>query len=201
MMRAIVALSIMLPAAGPSPLQAQVDYFARIGVTYATALIQDRIADDQVEERQGLAPTLALGAALPIAPRYRAGLEVALTTSGYRSTTNGTDTDLGTLRTGSVILGLDGPIASNARWRAGVGLLAYWPTEDRGVFLRGGTTRFLAGAGLDYRRPITARWDFMASLRYDVHRFTTDELQARGFGQNQGVQRVSASLGLARGRE
>jgi hypothetical protein len=39
----------------------------------------------------------------------------------------------------------------------------------------------------------------MASLRYDIHRFTTEELQARGFGQNQGVQRVSASVGLARG--
>ena len=40
----------------------------------------------------------------------------------------------------------------------------------------------------------------MASLRYDFHRFTTDELQARGFSQSQGVQRVSATVGLARGR-
>ena len=198
-MRVILALSTVLPTAGASSLHAQVDYFARLGITYATALVEDRIVDDQIDVRARLAPTLALGAALPIAPLYRAGLEATVTTSGYRSTENGSETELGTLRTGSITLGLDGPIASNVRWRAGVGLIAYWPGEERGIFLRGGTRRFLAGAGLDYRRPIMAKWELMASLRYDVHRFTTDELQARGFGQNQGVQRVSASLGLARG--
>jgi hypothetical protein len=46
-----------------------------------------------------------------------------------------------------------------------------------------------------------SKWDLMASLRYDFHRFTTGELRARGFGQNQGVQRISASLGLARGTQ
>ena len=195
----VIPLLILLTAAVVPALEAQVDYYARLGVTYATALIEDRIVNDQIEVRQRLAPTLALGAALPIAPRYRAGLEATLTSSGYRSTENGTETDLGTLRTGSIALGLDGPIATRIGWRAGVGLIRYWPSDNRGIFLQGGTTRFLAGAGLDYRHPITTKWALMASLRYDIHRFTTDELQARGFGQNQGVQRVSASLGLARG--
>jgi hypothetical protein len=40
----------------------------------------------------------------------------------------------------------------------------------------------------------------MASLRYDFHRFTTDELEARGFSQSQGVQRIAATIGLSRGR-
>ena len=100
----------------------------------------------------------------------------------------------------SIALGLDGPISRGLRWRAGAGLLRYWPTEERGIFLRGGTTRFLAGAGIDYRRPILAQWDMMASLRYDFHRFTTDELEARGFSQSQGVQRIAVTIGLARGR-
>jgi hypothetical protein len=43
-------------------------------------------------------------------------------------------------------------------------------------------------------------WDLMLSLRYDFHRFTTDELKARGFTGGQSVQRVSASVGLARAR-
>lgn len=198
-MRALFSIVIVPSVTLGSPIQAQVDYFARLGVTYATALIEDRIVNDQIEVRQGLAPTLMVGAALPIAPRYRAGLELALTTSGHRSTEDGTEADMGTLRTGSMTLGLDGPIASSVRWRAGVGLIAYWPSEKRGIFLQGGSRRFLAGAGVDFRRPVTAKWELMASLRYDVHRFTTDELRLRGFGQNHGVQRVSASLGLARG--
>ena len=199
-MRAILPLLVLTTAGGAPALHAQVDYNARLGVTWATTLIRDNVINT-IEVRQKLAPTLVLGAALPIAPLYRAGLELALATSGYRSKEAGATTvDLGTVRTGAITLGLDGPISPGLRWRAGVGLLRYWPTEDRGIFLQGGTTRFLAGAGIDYRRPIMAQWDMMASLRYDFHRFTTAELEARGFSQSQGVQRIAATIGLARGR-
>lgn len=197
-MRVTLPLLVLVIAGGVPALHAQVDYNARLGVTWATALLRDDVLNG-IEVRQKLAPTLVLGAALPIAPLYRAGLEATLTTSGYKSDESGTETDLGTLRTGGITLGLDGPVASTVRWRAGVGLLRYWPTEDRGIFLAGGTTRFLVGAGVDYRRSIMTKWDLMASLRYDFHRFTTDELQARGFSQSQGVQRISAALGLSRG--
>jgi len=193
-----MAALILAPAAGASALQAQVDYNARLGVTWATALVRDDIVEE-IEVRQKLAPTLALGASLPIAPLYRAGVELTLTSSGFRATESGSSTDLGTIRTGSVTLGLDGPLASGLRWRAGVGLLGYWPKDARGIFSGGGTTRFLAGAGVDYRRPALSHWDLMLSLRYDFHRFTNDGLQARGFSQSQGVQRLSASVGLARG--
>jgi hypothetical protein len=142
-----------------------------------------------------------LGAAFPIAPLYRAGLELALATSSYQSKETGAITvDLGTVRTSAITLGLDGPIFPGLGWRAAAGLLRYWPTDDQGIFLRGGTTRFLAGAGIDYRHSALPQWEVVASLRYDFHKFTTDELQARGFSQSQGVQRIAATIGLARGR-
>lgn len=199
-MRAPVSLLVLMIAGSAAPLRAQVDYNARLGVTWATALLRDNVFNE-IEVRQKLAPTLVLGAALPIAPLYRAGLELTLTTSGYQSKETGLPTvELGTLRTSSLTLGLDGPISQGVRWRAGAGILRYWPSERRGIFLQGGTTRFLVGGGVDYRRPIMAQWDIMASLRYDFHRFSNDELQARGFSQGQGVQRVAATIGLARGR-
>jgi preprotein translocase subunit Sec61beta len=198
-MRATLTLLVLTIAGGAAALHAQVDYNARLGVTWATALVRDDVVNE-IEIRQKLAPTLVLGAALPIAPLYRAGLELALATSGYQSKETGATTvDLGTVRTGSITLGLDGPIMQGLRWRAGAGLLRYWPTEERGIFLRGGTTRFLAGAGIDYRHPILTKWDMMASLRYDFHRFTTEELEARGFSQSQGVHRIAAGIGLAGG--
>lgn len=196
-MRAIFAFLMILPTSGVAALPAQVDYSARLGLTIATKLLRD-VVIEQVEVRQSLAPTLALGASLPIAPLYRAGLEATLTTSGYHSSEGNTETDLGTLRTGSVVLGLDGPIWRRVRWRAGAGLIRYWPTEDSGIFLRGGSTRFLAGGGVDFRPAVSAKWELMVSLRYDWHRFTTEELQARGFNGSQAVQRVSATIGLAR---
>ena len=192
-----MALLIAPAAAGPA-LHAQVDLTARAGVTWATALLRDDIIEE-VEVQQKLAPTLVLGASLPIAPRYDAGLELTLTSSGYQADEGGSTTDLGTVRTGSATLGLHGPVAGSLRWRAGVGLLGYFPKEETGLFQSGGTTRFLAGAGLDYRRPMSSSWQLIASLRYDWHRFTTDELQSRGFSQSQGVQRISATVGLAGG--
>lgn len=198
-MRAGVALLVVLTAAGRSAAEAQTDFYARLGLTAATKLLRDDILQE-IEVRQSLAPTLVLGVAVPFTPVYRAGLEATLTSSGFHSTEMRSETDLGTLRTGSIMLGIEGPIWRTVRWRVGTGLLMYWPAEDRGIFLRGGTTRFLVGAGLDYRHAAFPRWDLMMSLRYDFHRFTTDELVARGFSGTQGVQRVSASIGLARGK-
>jgi hypothetical protein len=198
-MRAALALLAVLTAASLSAAEAQTDFYARLGLTGATKLLRDNILQP-IEVRQSLAPTLALGVAFPFTPLYRVGLEAAVTSSGFHSTEAGSETDLGTLRTGSIMLGLDGPVWQRVRWRAGLGLLRYWPAEERGIFLRGGSTRFLVGAGLDYRRPVLPQWELMVSLRYDFHRFTTDELVARGFSGTQGVQRLSASVGLARGR-
>jgi hypothetical protein len=199
-MRAAAALLVVLTAAGLPAAEAQTDFYARLGLTGASNLLKDNILQQQIEVRQSLAPTLALGVSIPFTPLYGVGLEATATSSGFHSTESGNRTDLGTLRSGSIMLGLDGPVWRRFRWRAGIGLLKYWPAEDRGIFLRGGSTRFLVGAGLDYRQPVLPRWDLMASLRYDFHRFTTDELVARGFNGTQGVHRVSASVGLARGK-
>ena len=198
-MRVLLTLLCVWPAVGVSVARAQTDYYARLGVTFATDLVTDNITQD-IATQQSLAPTLAFGVSFPIAPAYSAGLETALSTSGYHSTEADQDTDLGTLATGSVLLNLEGPIWHRASWRAGLGLISYLPAEDSGIFLSGGTTRFLAGAGFDYRPPLLTHWDLMVSLRYDFHRFSTQELDARGFTGNQGVQRVSLSLGLARAR-
>jgi hypothetical protein len=198
-MRAAVALVVLLAAARVSAAAGQTDFYGRVGLTFATKLLKDDILQE-IDVQQSVAPTLALGVSLPFTPLYSAGLEAAITSSGFHSSTSETDTDLGTLRTGSLILGLEGPVWQQVRWRAGAGLLSYWPSDDRGIFLQGGSTRFLVGAGLDYRHPVMSHWDLMASLRYDFHRFTTDELVTRGFSGTQGVQRVSASIGLARAR-
>ena len=110
-MRATLTLLLLILAGGETALHAQVDYNARVGATWATALVRDDIINE-IEVQQKLAPTLVLGVALPIAPLYRAGLELALATSGYQSKEDGGETvDLGTLRTGTITLGLDGPVS------------------------------------------------------------------------------------------
>ncbi len=194
-----IVFAAVLLAAGSTPAGGQADYYARVGVTGSTSLVQDVLFQDIVV-RQGPAPTLTVGASLPISPRHRTGLELALASGGFeRQETGLPDTRLGTLRTLTATLGLDGPIARGFRYRVAVGTLSYLPAEQDGIFRRGGPTNFLAGLGADWRRPIGARWDLVAAARYDYHRFTTDELAARGFSQAQQVHRLAVSVGLARG--
>jgi hypothetical protein len=196
MPRPYLLLALLLPAGAPA-LHGQTDYYVRLGAVGATTLVRDVIISE-IEVKQAIAPMLALGASLPIAPGYRAGLEATFASGGYHSTEDGAETDLGTLRSGTLLLDLEGPLYREFRWRAGLGGIHYFPSEKEGIFLQGGTTRFLAGAGVDWRRRVFPKWDLMASGRYEFHRFTTAELKARGFSQAQGVSRASLSVGLAR---
>lgn len=197
MLRTFLIPALLL-AAGTRAVYAQTDYYARVGVIGASTLLRDVLATE-VTVQQSIAPMVSLGAAMPISPAYRAGVEAILSSGGYDAEQDGASSDLGTLRTASVLLGLDGPIWKTVRWRVGLGGLFYWPSDDSGIFLQGGPIRFLAGGGADWRRQVMPQWDLMVSARYDFHRFTTDELERRGFSQAQSVSRISLSVGLARG--
>jgi hypothetical protein len=197
MPRPILLLALFLTGAAPR-LPAQTEYYARVGAVGASNLLHDVIVDE-IDIRQSIAPMIAIGGSLPVGPRgYRVNLEAAFASGKFHRREGGADFDLGTLRTASLILGLEGPIWQTFRWRAGLGAIQYWPADDEGIFLTGSATRFLAGAGADYRRPVLAKWDLMTSLRYDCHRFRTGTLEARGFSQAQGVSRFSLSVGLSR---
>jgi hypothetical protein len=191
-------LTLLLPA-GATVLSAQSDYYLRFGAIGASNLLKDGIVS-QITVRQSIAPLLVLGGSLPLKRGYRAGIEGTLSSGGFHSTEAGVETSLGTLRTASLQLDLSGPIGRQFSWWTGLGGLFYLPRNDEGIFLQGGTTRLLAGGGLDWRRPVVSRWDLMTSLRYDFHRFTTEELKSRGFGQSQAISRFSVSIGIARGR-
>jgi hypothetical protein len=191
-------LPALLLLAGTTGLEAQTDYYARLGAVGASDLLRDVIVSE-ITVRQSIAPMVALGASVPVSPGYRAGLEATFASGGYHSDAGAGETDLSTLRTGSLMLSLEGPVAGRLRWRAGAGGIFYLPSEKTGIFAEGNATRFLAGAGVDYRRAIHSNWDLMASARYDFHQFTTAELERRGFSQSQGVSRVSLSAGIARG--
>jgi len=197
MLKTTLLLALLLPASA-SGLRAQTEYHARLGAVGATNLLRDVIVNE-ITVRQSIAPMIALGASLPIGTQgYRVSLEGTLASGKFHSRESGVDTDLGTLRTATLMLALEGPLLPGFRWRAGAGGLQYWPKDDEGIFQSGGTGRFLAGAGIDYRRPVLPKWDLMTSLGYDFHRFTTDALDRRGFSQTQGVSRVSLSVGLSR---
>ncbi len=200
-MRTSMLLLAGLVAAPPTAAAQSPDFYARIGVTGSTRLAEDLIADNDITINQAMQPTILLGGAIDAFPRYRVDLELAFATGSYEATSDSRpDQDLGTLSNFWGTIGLQGPLAGEQlRWRASIGALMYLPSEDSGIFARGGPTDLLLGAGLDWRKPVASGIDIMIGGRYDFHRFTTGELEARGFSQHQARHRVSLTVGVATG--
>ena len=192
-------LPVLVLMAAAAPLQAQLDYYARIGATRSSPLVRD-VLFEPFETSQGIAPTLVAGFSVPVGTENRLGVEGSLVSGSLRASPEdgGDDVDLGRLTTLSAMANAEGAVSGPLRWRVGIGLIKYLPSEEAGLFAQGGPIRYFVGGGLDFRRPTFANWDLMISARYDFHRFTTEELRDRGFTQAQGVQRVSLTFGLAR---
>ena len=194
-MRTLAAVLLMV--AVPGGLGAQVRFGARAGVTWSSTLVEDEIQPGEpITLKAGLAPTLVLGASLPFSPHNRVGLELALARSDAEVDDAGATSTLTRLTTATITAGFDGRVADSLRWRAAFGALKYLPGEETGVFREGGPWRWVAGAGLDWSRPLSDRLSLLAAVRYDYHRFTTDALRETGFANPEAVHRVAVSVGV-----
>ena len=196
-MRKPLFLAGLLAVAMTHRLAAQTDYYLRAGATAWGTLVGDFIAQD-VRAKPGVAPMVVGGVGHSIAARYRAGLELTASSGSLHSEYGDVRGDLGSLRTASMLGFLDGMVAGGVRWQAGLGFIHYFAGDEAGI-LKSATTRLLVGGGLDFRRPLLAAFDLTVAARYDFHRFTTPALRSHGYSGAQGVQRVSLSIGLARG--
>lgn len=191
-------LLVILALAGSSSTQAQVRLSARLGATWSSKLATDEIVEP-IDVKAGIGPTLSVNASIPSGRKYRVGLETMFSTGSVKATENGSDTDLGSLRTASLLLTAEGPLMiRGVFWRVGVGFIKYLPSEKEGLFRQGGPTRLMGTFTAEYRKPLSPGWEGLASLRYGFHQFTTKELQAAGFSRAQSVHRVGLEVGVAR---
>jgi hypothetical protein len=182
------------------PVAAQVSVRVGAGVTLAGALVSDAILyDDLVSLTTGIAPTLAVGIAYPVAPRYRLLLEGRLASASLRSTDNAGERDLGSLRTLAVTAVAEGPLPLGLRFHAGGGFIRYAPSDATGVFADGSPTKPMVTAGISWVRPLRPGLDLHLGGRWDMHEFTTSTLQARGWSLAQRVHRLGLTASLERG--
>ncbi len=194
-MRPVAAALLFL--AVPAGLAAQARFTARAGATWSSTLVEDEIrADAPIELSAGIAPTLVLGASLPLTSTNRIGVELALARSDAEVDEAGATATLTSLTTATITAGLEGRIRDPLSWRVAFGAIKYLPGEEIGVFREGGPWRWVAGAGLDWSRPLNERMSLTAGLRYDYHRFTTDALRDQGFANPEALHRVALTVGL-----
>lgn len=190
-LRWTLAAALLLPAAAAG----QARYSLTLGATGGTRLVSDRIFQD-IEVGQAIAPTVTLGASLPVSARERAGFELAMGFGKTRIKEAGLPTVDGPhYRTLSGTVGVQGPILGALGYRFGAGLLKYLPDKE-GFFRQGGPLLLLLSGGVDYRLPIRGPVGVVARVRYDYQRFNTNELLASGFARTQDVHRIGVGLGI-----
>ena len=188
-------------ALGPTgPLAAQVTWSARLGATMTSTMVTDQLGSNGITVAPGVSPTLGLEASLPLHTKnpVDASFELRVTTATLQRTEGGATTDLASMRTFALTGGIRGHIFDGFFWRAGAGLVSYLTSEKASVFQDGAPNRFLATAGVEYRRSLTPVTALSAIVRYDMHGFTTEQLRSSGYTGSQMVHRVMIGVGVSR---
>ena len=195
-----LALFIGLTALPPACLAAQVTWTGHLGATLTSTMVSDQVTATAIRLRPGIAPTLGIEASLPLRTKtpMNAIFDLVATTSTLRSHEGGKTTDLASMRTFGVTAGVAGHVAPRISLRVGVGFISYLTTEKASIFQDGVPLRPAATLGLELRRPLRGRYTFSGLLRYDVHGFTTKQLQNNGYTGSQVVHRVMVGVGVSR---
>ena len=190
-------VGLVLAAAPPGPLTAQVSVQPSIGLRYTTTLVHDSIVTP-FDVRPSLAPALAVTATSRTAGPWAAQGTLDFSTSTLeRHDAGGATADLGRLSTLALTVGVRRRFPAGVTASAGAGGLKYFPAGETGIFREGaGGVLALASAALSYAPPgaVAGPWRFGVEARYDVHRFITPALRTEGFTSGRVVHRIALSL-------
>jgi len=189
-------VGLVLAAAPPSPLTAQVTIQPPIGLRYTTTIVHDSIVAP-FDLRPAMAPALAITATSRTAAPWAAQATFDFSTSSLQRHDAGATADLGRVSTLAVTVGVQRRLPAGLAAAARVGGLKYLPADDTGIFRSGtGGVLALAGAALSYAPPgaVAGPWRFGVEARYDMHRFITPALRAEGFTSGRVVHRIALAL-------
>jgi hypothetical protein len=176
-------------------LAAQLSARLHLGAVASTSLIRDSVLRPlAVEPELALAATAAVGWRL--SSRFVADGELGLTRADLVVRDGSTERPLTAVTTLSLTAGVTVPLVARATARLGIGGIRYFPADDTGIFAQGGSTSVVGSAAVAYRWPLSPRLELGAEVRYDLHTFSTAELQARGFDGTQTVHRIGFGISV-----
>jgi hypothetical protein len=171
----------------------------RLGATWTSTMISDQVGTP-VDIAPGIAPTVGIELSWPLKTKtpIDASLEIQGTIAELYREEGGTKTDLLSMRTLAFTGGIGGKVAGPVYWRAGAGIISYLSTEAESIFQDGTPTRLLGTATLEYRKEIAQGYRLSGILRYDLHGFTTDQMESAGYTGSQTVHRVMLGFGVGK---
>lgn len=190
-----VCWALLLIAAPPRRLVAQVFVRPSVGLRYTSSIVRDSIVAP-FDVRPTLAPVLALALATPLQPGWT--LEAALDFSTgrlERHDADGGTAPLGRVSTFMFSVGVRRRFAGGVTAAVAAGGIKDVPAEATGIFRSGaGPVAALAALSVDYTLPLARRAGLAVEARYDIHGFTTPALRAEGFASSRLVHRVALGL-------
>lgn len=194
-----VLLLVPLALSAPQLLAAQVTWAGHLGATYTGTMVTDFLVGT-IKLAPGISPTLNIQASMPLKTKtpLDGSIELQATTGTLRRKEGGTTTDLASMRTIALTAGIGGRMLGPVQWRAGAGFLSYVTSEKASIFQQGAPTRLTGTVGLQYRRRLNDRYALSGLVRYDVHSFTTKQLESNGYTGTQLVHRLTAGIGVSR---
>jgi len=193
MTRTLGAVCIAVFIAPCPALAGQLSMRLHVGAVASTALMRDSILRPVVVE-PATALSAAAGVGWQVSPRVTADGELVVARADLSTREGSTERTINTVTSVGLTGGLSVPLFDRATARVGIGGIRYFPADEIGIFARGGAASVMGAASIAYRWTLSPRVELGAELRYDLHTFTTAELEARGFDNAHTVQRVGLGL-------
>lgn len=169
-----------------------------IGAVASSNLVTDSIVET-IAVRPQVAPQLDLRVEKTLSARYRLAGDLAVSRSTVEAHGPSSSSEITSLTLWSPGIGL---VAAATSWlgaEARLGALIYDPGATEGtLFADGAPVTPVLGLGLRAERALSGTLTGALHIRYDVHRFTTDALKARGFTGETVVHRIAFGITLYR---
>lgn len=193
------AFILVVLSCGPPPAaRSQVTIGLGLGGVASTHLVRDSIVET-IAVRPQVAPQVTVRVEAPLAGRYRLSGDLAVSHSNVMAHGSGASTKVTGLTLWSPGVSLRAAAAPWLGAEARIGILIYDPGDTGGtLFADGAPVTPQIGLGLHAERALGGALAASLDLRYDVHRFTTSSLRARGFTGGTVVHRVALGLTLYR---
>lgn len=192
---------VLLAVSSVPPVRAQaITWNARVGATWTSTMVTDQIAASTIHLRPTIAPTFLVSARAPLHTKkpVDATAELKVTTATLQDHQQSGTTRVAGMRTIALTGGVRTRFMGPTMLRLGIGLVSYATSEKAGVFQSGTPLRPLGAAAVEYEHDWKPGLRLSAALGYDLHTFTTKQLQANGYTGSQAVHRVMLSVGVSR---
>jgi len=178
-----------------APASAQISLEARAGAQFSSILVRDSI-NQEITVGAKPAPSVGLTAVSRLNDTWHLSLGIRWSKSDLARREAGQEVTILPLTVWTGMLALRRPLTYWAAVEGTIGAIRYAPSGELDGTIFQDNAPLLPAAGLAVRveKGLGSRWGVGLEAAYDLHRFTTQALQAADIREHRSVHRVAVSV-------